>query len=153
MQGSPQKLSPKAIGIPPPPLQLHHHVASPPRRHLTSRAAGFAMLNANRHVQYNSTMAPNLARSQLDQIEDMIRSKCFSNIELASVVRCSTRSIRTIQSNLRCFGTMRAPPNKAGRPRTMTPPMRSALCDRLLEKPDMYQDEMAVFLGTSSRSS
>src|SRR5689334_15327859 len=79
----------------------------------------------------------------------MIRSKCFSNTEIASVAGCSARTIRTIRtirSNLRYFGTTRAPPNKAGRPRTITPPMLSALCDRLLEKPDMYQDEIAVFL-------
>ena len=30
--------------------------------------------------------------------------------------------------------------------------MLNALCDRLLEKPGMYQDEMALFLGTISMS-
>lgn len=28
----------------------------------------------------------------------------------------------------------------------ITPPMLEALCERLLEKPDLYQDEMVVFL-------
>jgi hypothetical protein len=38
------------------------------------------------------------------------------------------------------------PVNGAGRPRTITPAMLRALCDRLIEKPHMYQDEMVVFL-------
>ena len=32
------------------------------------------------------------------------------------------------------------------RPRSLTPPMLDALLDHLLEKPDQYLDEMAVFL-------
>lgn len=91
-------------------------------------------------------MAPNLALSQRTQIEDMLRSKCLKNSEIAKFARCSTRSIQTIQSNLHYFRTARAPSNKAGRPRTITPPMLRALCDRLLKKPHMYQDEMVVFL-------
>jgi hypothetical protein len=38
------------------------------------------------------------------------------------------------------------PSNSVGQPRSITPPMLSALLNRLIEKPDMYQDEMAVFL-------
>ncbi|KAK6858582.1 hypothetical protein PG995_005146 [Apiospora arundinis] len=47
---------------------------------------------------------------------------------------------------MRCFGSTRAPPNGGGRPRSITPFMLNALCDRLIEKPCMYQDEMVVFL-------
>jgi transposase len=90
-------------------------------------------------------MAPNLALSQHEQIRDMIISK-FTNATIARTVRCSTRSVQTIRSNLRCFGTTKAPPNRAGRRRTITPPMLSALLEQLIQKPELYQDEMAIFL-------
>lgn len=44
------------------------------------------------------------------------------------------------------FGSVRAPPNKGGRPRSLTPIMVKALCNHLLEKPHLYLDEMAIFL-------
>jgi hypothetical protein len=47
---------------------------------------------------------------------------------------------------MRLFGNTRAPANGAGRQRLITPAMLAALCDHLLEKPRLYQDEMAVFL-------
>ena len=91
-------------------------------------------------------MAPNLSLSQHDQIRDMILSNSLTDVQIASVADCSMRSIRTIRSNLRCFGTSKAPANGVGRPRSITPPMLRTLCDRLIEKPHMYQDEMVVFL-------
>jgi hypothetical protein len=90
-------------------------------------------------------MAPNLALSQHEQIRDMIISK-FANATIARTVRCSTRSVQTIRSNLRCFGTTKAPPNVAGRRRTITPPMLSVLLEQLTQKPELYQDELAIFL-------
>jgi hypothetical protein len=90
-------------------------------------------------------MAPNLALSQHKQIRDMIISK-FANAAIARTVRCSTRSVQTIRSNLRCFGTTKAPPNGVGRRRTITPPILNALLEQLIQKPELYQDEMAVFL-------
>src|SRR5438105_4068644 len=91
-------------------------------------------------------MAPNLSLSQHHHIRDMILSDSLTDGQIANVAGCTTRSIRTIKANLRCFGTCKAPANGIGRPRSITPPMLSALCDRLIEKPHMYQDEMAVFL-------
>jgi transposase len=90
-------------------------------------------------------MAPNFSDAQHEQIEDLILTRSLTNAEMANVARCNPRSIRRIHANLRCFGTTKAPPNGAGRPRTITPPMLSALCDRLLEKPGMYLDEMVLF--------
>jgi transposase len=91
-------------------------------------------------------MAPNLARSQHDLIRDMILDKSLSQVEMANVAGCSDRTIRNIGSNIRLFGETRAPANGAGRRRLITPPMLAALCDRLLEKPGLFRDEMAVFL-------
>ncbi|RYN15552.1 hypothetical protein AA0115_g12996 [Alternaria tenuissima] len=91
-------------------------------------------------------MAPNLAASQHDLIRDMILDNSLTTPQMADVAGCSERSIRHIRSNLRCFGTTKAPFNGVGRPRSITPIMLQALCERLLEKPDLYQEEMAVFL-------
>lgn len=44
------------------------------------------------------------------------------------------------------FGDVRAPLTPGGRPRSITPLILEALCDYLLEKPDLYLDEMAEFL-------
>jgi transposase len=91
-------------------------------------------------------MAPNLARSQHDLIRDMILDKSLSQVKIANVAGCSDRTIRNIGSNIRLFSETRAPANGAGRRRLITPPMLAALCDRLLEKPGLFRDEMAVFL-------
>jgi hypothetical protein len=44
------------------------------------------------------------------------------------------------------FGDVRAPLMPGGRPRMITPLMLEALCDHLLEKPNLYLDKMAEFL-------
>jgi hypothetical protein len=76
----------------------------------------------------------------------MILSKSLRNAQMARIACCSMRSIRTIRTNLRFFGTTKAAPNSVGRPRSITPPILGALCDRLIEKPHMYRDETALFL-------
>jgi transposase len=91
-------------------------------------------------------MAPNLAESQHAEIRDMILSKSLNAVQMAKVAGCSDRSVRAIRSNLRYFGSTKAPSNGVGRPRSVTPPMLDALCEHLLEKPNLYQDEMAIFL-------
>jgi transposase len=90
-------------------------------------------------------MAPNLARSTLEFIHDMISSGELTNSQMAQAAGCSKRAILRIRSNLRLFGTIKAPPIKAGRPRSITPVMLEALCDHLLEKPDSYLSEMELF--------
>lgn len=102
-------------------------------------------------------MAPNLPASSREFIRDMILSKSLTTAEIADAAGCSPRSVTTIRSNLRQFGDTRAPPIRAGRPRSITPPMLEALCDHLQEKPDLYLDEMAIFLwdefGTQATTS
>lgn len=65
---------------------------------------------------------------------------------MAIIAGCSDRTIRAIASNLRYFDSTRAPSNGVGRRRRVTPQMLEALCERLIEKPGMYQNEMAIFL-------
>jgi transposase len=91
-------------------------------------------------------MAPRLVASQHNMISDMIASKSLKTVDMAAAAGCSDRTIRSIRSNLRCFGSSRAPFNGGGRRRQITPIMLDALRERLLEKPGMYRDEMVLFL-------
>lgn len=65
---------------------------------------------------------------------------------MAKAAGFSKRSIINISNNLRRFGSIRAPATRVGRRRSVTSPMIEALCDRLLEKPGLYLDEMTIFL-------
>jgi transposase len=91
-------------------------------------------------------MAPNLAASQLNLIHDMIVSKSFTARQIAEVAGCSIRGVKRLRSNIRVFGTVKAPWNGGGRPRSVTPSMLNALREHLLEKPDQYLDEMVLYL-------
>ncbi|EED14549.1 conserved hypothetical protein [Talaromyces stipitatus ATCC 10500] len=91
-------------------------------------------------------MAPNLATSTLTLIRDMIISNELSVPQMAESAGCNERTIRRLRSNMRQFGSVKAPPNRRGRPRTLAPFMIQALCDHLLEKPYLYLDEMALFI-------
>ena len=70
---------------------------------------------------------------------------------MAKAAECSKRSVINISNNLRRFGNVRAALTRVGRRRSITPPMLAALCDRLLEKPGLYIDEMGVFLWDEFR--
>lgn len=65
---------------------------------------------------------------------------------MAKVANCSDWTICNIATNLRLFSRTKALANGAGRRWRITLPMLAALCDRLIEKPGLYRDEMAVFL-------
>ncbi|OQD86930.1 hypothetical protein PENSOL_c082G07324 [Penicillium solitum] len=90
-------------------------------------------------------MAPNLAKSSLVLIHDMITSEELTTSQMADAAGCSKRAIIRIRSNLQLFGSIKAPLIKAGRPRSIKPVMMEALCDHLLEKPDLYLHEMQIF--------
>ena len=91
-------------------------------------------------------MAPNLAASQRNFIYDMIVNKSFTARRIAEVAGCSIRGVKRFRSNIRFFGTMKAPWNGGGRPRSITPSMLDALREYLPETPDQYLDEMVLFL-------
>jgi hypothetical protein len=91
-------------------------------------------------------MAPNLAVSQRRMIHDMILSNELKAAQMADAAGCSVRAVKYIRSNLRAFGSVEAPWNGGGRPRSITPVMLEALREHLVEKPDRYLDKMAVFL-------
>lgn len=66
--------------------------------------------------------------------------------QIANAAGCHPSTITRSVTNINMFGNMKAPPNKGGRPRRLTPIMVKALCDHLIEKPHLYIDEMAIFL-------
>lgn len=76
----------------------------------------------------------------------MISSGELTASQIAEAAGCNKRAITRIRSNMRLFGSIRAPSIKAGRPRSITPIMLEALCDRLLEKPGLYLHEMEILL-------
>ncbi|KAJ5901578.1 hypothetical protein N7495_002106 [Penicillium taxi] len=71
-------------------------------------------------------MAPNLAAAKHEFINDMTHRE-LSVWQMSQAAGCT-------------------PPNRGGRPRGITSVMLEALYDYLLEKPNLYLDEMAIFL-------
>ncbi|KAJ5335689.1 uncharacterized protein N7506_005625 [Penicillium brevicompactum] len=120
----------------------------PPRWYQTTVSANALLINVQTSPR---NMAPKLPLSKLEMIQDMISSKSLTASQMAKAAECSKRSIINISNNLSRFGNVRAPPTRVGRRRTVTPPMIEALCDRLLEKPGLYVDEMAIFLWDEFR--
>ncbi|EED22757.1 TPR domain protein [Talaromyces stipitatus ATCC 10500] len=100
----------------------------------------------DRKPQYEIQMAPRLAVSTREFTRDMILSNELTTSQIAEAAQCHPSTIRRHRSNLRLFGSVTAPSNKSGRPRRLTPVMIEALCDHLLEKPQLYLDEMAIFI-------
>jgi len=76
----------------------------------------------------------------------MILSNELTAAQVADAAGCSVRAVKYIRSNLRAFGSVKAPWNGAKRPRSVKPIMLKALWEHLLEKPNQYLDEMAVVL-------
>ncbi|KAJ5434405.1 hypothetical protein N7491_005000 [Penicillium cf. griseofulvum] len=98
-------------------------------------------------------MAPNLAPSEHELIYDMIHSGELSITKIAQAAGCNKSTISRISSNTKMFGSVKAPPNKGGRPRSITPVILEALCDHLIEKPALYLDEMDEFALQATKSS
>ena len=92
-------------------------------------------------------MAPNLAVAQREQIHAMLQVGRFTGDQIAKVAGCSSQSVSAIRSNIRAFGSPRAPLTASPvRPRSITPTMFEALKGLLLRKPDRQLDELAAFL-------
>ena len=109
--------------------------------------------SADSNIANNTTtaMAPNLALHKRDLIQTIINSKLQGDDspkddEIAEITGCTARAVRRIRSNLLRFGTTTAPPNGAGRPKTVAPPMLTALYDQLSLNPCMRLEDMAAFL-------
>ena len=108
--------------------------------------------SADSSIPYRTTtMAPNLALHKHIIIQSIISSKLQGDDdpeddEIAEIAGCTDRAVRRIRSNLLRFGLTTAPPNDAGRPKTVAPPMLTALYDQLSLNPCMWLEDMAEFL-------
>jgi transposase len=91
-------------------------------------------------------MAPHLAQSQRSQLHVMIRSNSLSDKDIANVVTCSTRTVRSARASHGIFGSVSAPKNVHGRRSSIPSHVLAALLDHLLTKPDLYLDEMVDFV-------
>jgi hypothetical protein len=83
-------------------------------------------------------MAPNLTAIQHGLLQGMLLEATISDTEVTATIECSKRSVRSARSNLLHFGSTRAPSNGGGCPAKITPPMKAALREHLLEKPTLY---------------
>lgn len=90
-------------------------------------------------------MAPNLARSTIEFIYDMIVGGELTTSQMAEAAGCSKRTVLRIRSNLRMSGSVKAPLINKGRPQSVKSDMMEALIDHLLEKPSLYLNEMQLF--------
>ncbi|KAH9225096.1 hypothetical protein K456DRAFT_1945781 [Colletotrichum gloeosporioides 23] len=77
----------------------------------------------------------------------MIISGKFTDVSITRTAGCSPHTIYNIQANLECFSHTKALSNGVGRQRSVTPLMLAALCERLIEKPNLYRDEIVIFLS------
>jgi transposase len=96
-------------------------------------------------------MAPNLAVSTHELTQNIINSRLQgdqgpTDDQTANIAYCSARAIRRHRRNVLLFGSTKAPSNGAGRPKTVTPPMLTALCDKLVIDPCMRLKDMVAFL-------
>jgi transposase len=96
-------------------------------------------------------MAPNLKPAKRILIRDMIKDGGFKNEEIAEAASCTDRTVKAIDRNLRLFGSTTAPPNRGGRPRSITPAMLDSLLEHLGPEPDLYLEEMVEYFWREFR--
>ena len=76
----------------------------------------------------------------------MISDGCFTYRQIGAAANCSFDAVKAIRRNLRGFGRTKALRNHGGRYPSVTPLMREALLEYLVEKPDLTPEEMVVYL-------
>jgi hypothetical protein len=94
-------------------------------------------------------MAPYLASSKHELIDDVISSGELSVLQMAKSAGCNKRTNIRISSNIRTFGSVKAPLNEGSRPRSIYQVMLEAICDHLLEEPNFTLLGWQFFCGTS----
>jgi transposase len=70
----------------------------------------------------------------------------FKAKQIAKVAGCSRRTIQRKKSNIRKFGSTKAPPNRVGRSRSIAPPILDTICGHLLKGPGLYLEEMVLII-------
>src|SRR5271155_502363 len=107
--------------------------------------------NARCSTARRPQMAPNLPACQHALIRHVIDDGRFTGRQIAKAARCSIPAVKAIERNIRDFGSTTAPPNGGERPESINPLMRDALFEHLLRKPNLYLNEMVVYLWDEFR--
>ncbi|KAH7490458.1 hypothetical protein FOMA001_g2258 [Fusarium oxysporum f. sp. matthiolae] len=90
-------------------------------------------------------MAPRLSDADHEMMKAMIqRGEPIKQI--AQAIPCDPRTVRKAKARYRLFESTKAPPNRVGRYKKVTPYKRDALLDRLTEHPTTDRSEMVTFL-------
>jgi transposase len=76
----------------------------------------------------------------------MMLDKKLKTNKIADITEYSKCSIKAIYSNIHYYRTTKAPPGSSRRPRSIIQFILEALYDHLLEKPELYLEEIAIFL-------
>lgn len=83
-------------------------------------------------------MAPNLAASQHELTHGLIESSSLTDRQKSKLAGCSEGRYDDTERTSDASGRPGPPPGRPGRPRSVTPPMLNALCDRLVKKSTLY---------------
>ncbi|PTD02587.1 hypothetical protein FCULG_00012599 [Fusarium culmorum] len=90
-------------------------------------------------------MAPRLSDADHKKIEAMIQ-RGEATKQIAQAIPCDPRTFRKARARYRLFESTKAPSNRVGRHKKVTPYKRDALLDRLAQDPTTDRSEMATFL-------
>ncbi|CZS75078.1 unnamed protein product [Fusarium graminearum] len=90
-------------------------------------------------------MAPRLSDADHEMMEAMIQ-RGETTKQIAQAIPCDPRTVRKAKARYRLFESTKAPPNRVGRYKKVTPYKRDALLDRLAGHPTTDRSEMVTFL-------
>ncbi|KAM5528950.1 hypothetical protein FOXYSP1_16794 [Fusarium oxysporum f. sp. phaseoli] len=90
-------------------------------------------------------MAPRLSDTDHEMMKGMIQ-RGEPTKQIAQAIPCDPRTVRKAKARYRLFESTKAPPNRVGRYKKVTPYKRDALLDRLAEHPTTDRSEMVTFL-------
>jgi transposase len=90
-------------------------------------------------------MAPRLSDADHEMMKAMIQSGETTK-QIAQAIPCDPRTVRKARVRYQLFESSKAPPNRVGRRKKVTPYKRDALLDRLAGHPTTDRSEMVTFL-------
>ena len=91
-------------------------------------------------------MAPVLDQARHDVLRELILDAKLPAGKIAELVQCSKRTVQSVRSHMRDFGSTKTPPNCAGRLSKITPTIKLVLNDILLKDPTLYQKYLILIL-------
>ncbi|KAM5361446.1 hypothetical protein ACJA88_014462 [Fusarium oxysporum] len=90
-------------------------------------------------------MAPRLSDADHEMMEAMIQ-RGEPTKQIAQSIPCDPRTVRKAKARYRLFESTKAPPNRVGRHKKVTPYKRDALLKSLAQYPTTDRTQMVTFL-------